>query len=137
MKDVEKDKVKLLVCGGRDYDDRSVIYGVLSRLAKEVDIVLLIQGWCRGVDRIAHQWAIDNGVESVGRKYEITRSMWEHWGRGAGPRRNVAMYDDSCPDMVVAFPGGNGTAHMVRHAYEAGCRLVLSVDGEGRLSWRE
>ena len=38
----------------------------------------------------------------------------------AGPKRNQQMLDEAKPDMVVAFPGGKGTAHMRQIAKAAG-----------------
>ena len=44
---------------------------------------------------------------------------WTKHGKAAGPIRNQKMLDE-CPDLVVAFPGGKGTADMVRRAMKAG-----------------
>lgn len=43
------------------------------------------------------------------------------------------MLDEGKPDLVVAFPGGPGTAHMVRIARAAGVR-VLKVSNDGRIT---
>ena len=37
----------------------------------------------------------------------------------AGPRRNARMLAEGKPDLVVAFPGGRGTADMVSKARAA------------------
>jgi hypothetical protein len=52
------------------------------------------------------------------------RRVWPSQGdgRAAGPRRNQRMLEDFRPDLVVAFPGGRGTAYMVRRAGLAWCR---------------
>jgi hypothetical protein len=49
---------------------------------------------------------------------------WETLGRKAGPIRNERMLTEGKPDLVVAFPGGRGTAHMTRLAREAGVEVV-------------
>lgn len=49
---------------------------------------------------------------------------WEDLGRKAGPIRNQRMLDDGRPELVVAFPGGPGTAHMCRIAREAGVEVI-------------
>lgn len=41
----------------------------------------------------------------------------------AGPDRNQRMIDEGRPDLVVAFPGGRGTADMIRRATEAGIEV--------------
>jgi hypothetical protein len=45
-------------------------------------------------------------------------------GRKAGPIRNQRMLDEHKPDLVVAFPGGRGTADMVRRARKSGVEVT-------------
>jgi hypothetical protein len=45
-------------------------------------------------------------------------AAWHDYGKAAGPIRNKRMLTDFAPDIVVAFPGGKGTADMVRQAKE-------------------
>jgi len=45
-------------------------------------------------------------------------------GKKAGPLRNQRMIDEGRPDLVVAFPGGKGTADMVRRAEAAGVKVL-------------
>jgi hypothetical protein len=45
-------------------------------------------------------------------------------GRKAGPIRNQRMLDEHAPDLVVAFPGGRGTADMVRRARKSGVEVA-------------
>ena len=55
---------------------------------------------------------------------------WEKHGRAAGPIRNKLMLDEGRPDLVVAFPGGRGTANMVKQASAASVE-VIEVRREG------
>jgi UDP-N-acetylmuramoylalanine-D-glutamate ligase len=48
----------------------------------------------------------------------------ETHGRSADPIRNRRTLDEGKPDLVVAFPGGRGTAHMVSQARAAGVRVI-------------
>ena len=41
---------------------------------------------------------------------------WKKYGKSAGPLRNQRMIDEGKPDLVVAFPGGVGTADMISRA---------------------
>lgn len=41
---------------------------------------------------------------------------WALYGKSAGFIRNIQMLDEAKPELVVAFPGGAGTAHTVREA---------------------
>jgi hypothetical protein len=48
---------------------------------------------------------------------------WEKWGTAAGPKRNQMMLDQK-PDIVLAFPGGRGTADMIARAEQAGVEVI-------------
>ena len=50
---------------------------------------------------------------------ETYPAAWDR-GRRAGPERNQRMIEIGEPDGGVAFPGGCGTADMVRKARAAG-----------------
>ncbi len=106
--------IRLLVCGGRDFDDSRFVFEVLDRAASRRPIDVLIQGGAKGADRIAAQWAHARCVP-----YLTVPADWDQYGKAAGHIRNAKMLDMQ-PDSVVAFPGGRGTADMVRRAREAG-----------------
>jgi hypothetical protein len=42
----------------------------------------------------------------------------------AGPIRNARMLEEGKPDIVIAFPGGRGTANMIEQAHAAGVEVV-------------
>ena len=50
---------------------------------------------------------------------------WKKHGRAAGPIRNKQMLEEAKPDLVIAFPGGAGTANMVKQAREAGVKVEI------------
>lgn len=110
--------LRILVCGGRDYDDMEAINFALDRLHKALRITTLIHGCARGADRIAGEWARNSGVQ-----VEEFRANWASDGRAAGSIRNQRMLDEGRPDGVVAFPGGKGTADMVTRAQRVGMRV--------------
>ncbi len=49
---------------------------------------------------------------------------WMKYGKAAGPIRNARMLAEGKPDLVVAFPGGRGTADMLRRVREAGIEVI-------------
>lgn len=49
---------------------------------------------------------------------------WSKYGKAAGPMRNQKMLDEYKPDLVVALPGGRGTADMVSRARVAGVEVI-------------
>ena len=103
------------MCGGRDYDDWETMWRVFideGFFAGEAPT--LVHGDARGADRMAeHIWS------EVGEPVEAHPADWEKYGRAAGPKRNQEMLDSGV-DLVRAFPGGRGTADMVKRARAAG-----------------
>jgi hypothetical protein len=119
--------MRVLVCGGRDYDDKRHVWDTLDRIA-EVSAeqplgkrpFVIVHGACRsGVDELADAWAVSNYI-----LIDEFPADWTSHGRAAGPIRNQRMIDDGRPDLVIAFPGGRGTADMVSRAERAGIKVV-------------
>jgi len=105
----------VLVCGGRNFGDLSLLRTTLDRIHAEHPIAVIIHGGARGADVLARFSAVSNGIE-----VKVFHADWEKFGRAAGPIRNQQMIDEGKPDLVVAFDGGAGTADMVRRAVKAG-----------------
>jgi aspartokinase-like uncharacterized kinase len=108
-----------LVCGGRDFADLGAVWSQLDALHGLSGVRLLIQGGATGADDLASSWAQFNGVPQ--RKFPAD---WKAHGRAAGPLRNQQMLTEGKPDLVIAFPGGKGTADMVRRARAAGVEVL-------------
>lgn len=104
--------MRVLVCGGRDFDDMAMMLIVLGQLGPADTI---IHGGARGADTMADQLS-----HSLGCKLEVYAADWNAHGKAAGYIRNQQMLDEGKPDMVIAFPGGRGTADMVKRAKKAG-----------------
>ncbi|WP_420839395.1 DUF2493 domain-containing protein [Bradyrhizobium oropedii] len=110
---------RVLVCGGRDYSDREQLYRVLDAAHLANPVVLLVHGGASGADDLAGRWA-----RHVGVSWKAYPAEWKSEGRSAGPRRNQRMLDETKPHLVIAFPGGRGTADMISKAELAGVPVV-------------
>jgi hypothetical protein len=110
--------MKIIVCGGRHFRDERRVYAVLDRLHLQEGISEVIEGGATGADALGREWAEHRGVPRT-----VVTADWETLGLDAGRIRNRKMLRTK-PDAVVAFPGGRGTAHMVRIATEAGARVI-------------
>lgn len=119
---MEVEVVRVLVCGGRTYRQWRLVHRSLDLLHRRVRITTLIHGDADGGDSLAAAWAHGNGVPED--PYPIVD------GEG-GYARNGRMLIKSGPDLVVHFPGGNGTADMVAKARAAGVTVVGGLDREG------
>ncbi len=80
----------------------------------------------RGADLLAAAWARSRGIPA--RPFPAD---WNRDGKAAGFLRNVRMLREGRPDLVVAFPGGKGTAHMVGLARRAGVAVLEAARPQG------
>lgn len=117
----------VVVTGGRDLRDRVLAFAALDALHALEPFSLLIEGGQRtyeknedgeqfcvgGADWLAKCWAGERRVPC-----RTMNADWNRHGTRAGPLRNQEMIDEA-PDLVVAFPGGRGTADCVRRALAA------------------
>ncbi len=110
---------RVLVCGGRDFCDREGLFHTLDALASSEGVSVIIQGATRGADSLAAEWALLRGVPS-----EAYAADWATLGNSAGPVRNQQMLEMGKPTRVLAFPGGRGTADMIRRARLGGVTVV-------------
>ncbi len=108
--------MKVLITGGRDYTDFNAFEHALLQLPFKPE--LIIHGGARGADTLADMWAKKYGIFVM-----RMDALWNAHGKGAGPKRNWAMLHFGRPDYCIAFPGGNGTADMVRQCEKA-CVVV-------------
>ncbi len=136
------------MCGGREYGDvgqidwkiisllhenahnkekQSPKLGEFCKVAEELAYfcvgidpkrLTLVNGGAKGADFAGRWWA-----ERFGMQVETYEADWDTHGRAAGPIRNQRMIDEGKPDLVLAFPGGRGTADMVRRAEKAGIEV--------------
>jgi UDP-N-acetylmuramoylalanine-D-glutamate ligase len=80
--------------------------------------ITIITGGATGADRSAADWAALEFTD-----YEEYPANWKKHGKAAGPIRNKQMLDSGV-DLVIAFPGGAGTANMVKQAKKAGVKII-------------
>lgn len=105
----------VIVCGGRNFSERDFLFRALDAANSRRPISEVVHGLCpTGADAMAADWAASRGIPCTGFMAE-----WGAVGRRAGPLRNQRMLDYGV-DGVIAFPGGAGTADMVRRAKSAG-----------------
>lgn len=121
--------MRILVCGGRDCSSSDVWNWLESNLRVELAFVTghhasltieaLIHGGARGADEGAERWGKSEHIKT--HRYAAD---WKKHGKAAGPIRNQRMIDEGKPDVVIAFPGGKGTADMVSRARTDGLHVI-------------
>lgn len=118
--------MRVLVCGGRtwgytpesDYQKKDIemFQAAIEFMETVFSPSLFISGGAKGADEIPKFQA------SI--PWAMFPADWKTHGKAAGPIRNQQMLDEGKPDLVVAFPGGRGTADMVRRAKKAGVKVI-------------
>ena len=112
--------IRVLVCGGRSFNDRSLLYRQMDTVVTaRGPIEVIIQGGARGADQLAYEWAAYRGIPT-----QQFDADWDRHGKSAGMLRNQRMLSEGRPDLVVAFPGKAGTDDMVRRAKAAGVPVI-------------
>jgi hypothetical protein len=117
--------MRVLVTGGRDFRNREWLFAGLD-LLNEVSggITELIEGGASGADCLAANWAIWKKDRTGKPEHTKVPAEWGKHGRSAGYIRNIEMAQMD-PDVVLACPGGRGTANMVSVARARGIRVVF------------
>jgi hypothetical protein len=103
-------------------------------LHDKMNFTALIHGCASGADSLAQTWAERHQVPDLPFPADwhnlnhpdarVQRNAFGLYDARAGMRRNERMLTEGKPDLVVAFPGGNGTANMKRLARKAGIRIL-------------
>lgn len=111
--------MRLLVTGGRFFADRKLLNSWLDLIDDEADIDTLLHGDQDGADKLAHEWALDNGTAIV--RYP---ALWTIHGKKAGPIRDKQMVVEGRPDLLLAFDGAYGTAKTISYARKANVPII-------------
>jgi len=109
--------MRLLVCGGRDFNDELIAYKVLDDLRESITVIA--HGGATGADSLANLWAIKNKIPC-----KVYKADWNKYGKCAGILRNIEMLDKFKPTHLLAFPGNRGTADMVERATKANVKIL-------------
>lgn len=114
-----------IIAGGRDYSD----FDRVCEIVEEEKLTFIIEGGAKGADLLGKNVAITLGIDFI----EVP-ALWGAYGKSAGMRRNrlmakllVKLAGLDTEKLLIAFPGGTGTAGMVKEAEAQGIR-VRKVD---------
>lgn len=105
--------MRVIVAGGRFYNDYEKVKSVLDRCPCEISAVVC--GMARGADMLGYQWAREKNIPIL--KYPAD---WDKYGKAAGHIRNKEMAENA--DVLIAFWDGEsrGTKNMIDIAREKG-----------------
>ena len=116
-------ELKVIVAGGRDFNDYNLLSTVLFDYAESVgeDVgISIVSGMARGADALAHSFAKREGVQV----YEFP-AEWDKYGKRAGYVRNDEMAKFA--DSLLAFWDGKsrGTKNMIDTMTRLGKTVIV------------
>jgi hypothetical protein len=115
---------KVGITGGRHYWDRSRVHGALDIMHEiHLDDMFLVVGCASGADELGRDWASSNLKDDHWKEF---KADWDMYGKAAGCIRNGVMVDQEI-DFLLVFPGGRGTADMLRQY-----QRYMKKSGKGR-----
>lgn len=119
-------KIRLLVCGSRDWTDRKRIRDEIVAIGVE-NIDVLIEGEAPGADVISKEVILDLGFPA--NRILKFPANWTKFHKAAGPIRNQQMLIEGRPTLVLAFHDdlekSKGTKDMHDRAKKAGINVKV------------
>lgn len=116
----EEPTVKVIVAGGRDFDDYGLLKSKLDKIFSQTDKnkIQIISGKARGADQLGEQYATENKLE-----LSTFPADWDKHGKGAGYLRNAEMAAHATHCVIFWDGKSKGTQHMLNLANEKGLKL--------------
>ena len=126
---VERESVRVLVTGSRNWGNCDFIEEKMKEITEPGSQMVLIEGGCpTGADRIARLYAT-----GAGWKVETCKADWNNFGKAEGPIRNKKMVYECEPDHVLGFcidnsKGTMGTIAMAKKRMKDFPGTIKSVE---------
>lgn len=113
--------MKTIIAGGRDHIFTRKDFELLDQYRGILPITEVVSGGATGADRMGEIWAESRKIPICKKTPDTLGGVIPFWQ--AALHRNQAMADYA--NALIAFPGGSGTADMIRRATEQ--KLVVIV----------
>ena len=118
------DITRVIVAGGRDFDDYAMLSENLDRILAGRGHVEIVSGHARGADMLGERYAGEHGIP-----YMVFPADWKRFYTRAGFIRNTQMleYASEKTPLVVAFWDGtsHGTKDTIDKAEKTGIECVV------------
>jgi hypothetical protein len=120
---IGKNATKIIVAGGRDFDDYGRMAKVLNTNLEGIKELILVRGDCpTGADALVKVYAEECGIDLA-----TFEADWDQYGDAAGPIRNsnMAQYGHA----LISFwdMKSPGTDSMIKQARKVGIPVMIIV----------
>ena len=112
--------MKVAIVGSRDYDNYFEFKTYIDEFRKHIQIDMIISGGAIGVDSMAYQYAVENGITFV-----CHPPKPEDGYPAKFFRRNLRIVEQA--ECIIAFPRGKstGTRHSIKLAEKLHKKLYV------------
>lgn len=114
---------KLIIAGGRDFNDRTLMIQEVTKLMQgplQGHLLEIVSGMARGADMLAYTIAKESGIT-----VHEHPADWNQYGKSAGYRRNVEMADNAQGLLAFWDTRSVGTKHMIDIATAKGLSVAV------------
>lgn len=112
--------MRVVVCGSRTVTSFQLVEQAIESF--NLSITELVSGGARGVDTLAENWAIKNGIN-----VKRFPANWNQYGLSAGPIRNRQMAD-YCDCVIAVWDGeSKGTKNMIDYTKQIGKPVYIHI----------
>lgn len=120
-------ETRIVVCGGRDFDDYKLLKLTLKEYINGLDIVdlnqiVVISGAARGADTLGEHFAYDYQIA-----VRIFPAKWDELGKRAGWVRNAEMAKYAAEKHGVLFAFWDGKSRGTKNMIDLANRYGLEV----------
>ena len=116
--------IRIAVIGSRDFNNYRTAFKLLDRLSNKYNKnIKIVSGGANGADKIAEKYAQYRGLD-----IDIFPADWKKYGKSAGFKRNIEIWDNA--DIGIAFwkNWSKGTMHSFQISFEQNKELYIWND---------
>ena len=111
---------KVIIAGGRNFDDFNKLCQICDEFLQDQNDIEIVSGVYKGADLLGERYAAE-------RNYRIKQfpADWRRYGKSAGLKRNIEMA--AYADALIAFwdNESKGTKHMIELATQAELKVKV------------
>lgn len=112
--------MRVIIAGSRSIENRELVLQAIAE--SKFTITEVISGGAKGVDRIAEEWAREQGIPVT-----VIRTGWERGGRGGGFVNNKDMAEQAEALIAVYDGQSKGTKHTIDTMRKMGKKIFTKM----------
>ncbi len=112
--------MKVIIAGSRTINDKELVSQAIAEARFEITEV--ISGGAKGVDRIAEEWAKEQGIP-----VRVFKPNWQKGRQGAGLANNKLMAEQADALIAVYDGASKGTKDMIDTMRKQGKKIYTKM----------